>query len=120
MVIRMKPIELSVEDERLVGQFAALGNPARFRILEILSRNPESIVANIVDELPLAQATVSQHLRVLQDAGLIYGDRASGGRCCQIDVAAVSRLAQQVVGWSLALLSGTCGTAETKGAEWTR
>lgn len=117
MVMPMKPIEISPESERLVLQFDALGNAARFRILEVLSRNPESIVANIVDELPLAQATVSQHLRVLQDAGLIYGTRSSGGRCCQIDVAAVSQFAQQVVGWSHALLSGTCGSPETKGAE---
>ena len=67
----MKPIDLDHDAAELVRIHAALGNPTRFRILEILSRNPESIVADIVNELPIAQSTVSQHLGVLKDAGLI-------------------------------------------------
>jgi ArsR family transcriptional regulator len=106
MVMTMKDIELSAEASRLVQTYAALGNPARFRILEILARNPESIVADIVRELPIAQPTVSQHLRVLQDAGLIYDEGAGSGRCCcRIDADALSRFAQHVVGWSHKLLT---------------
>ncbi len=97
----MKPIDLDRDAAELVRIHAALGNPTRFRILEILSRNPESIVSDIVKELPIAQSTVSQHLGVLREAGLIYGeDTASGGRCCRIDVNTLTAFAQQVVGWS--------------------
>ena len=115
MVIHMKPIELSPEDEQLVEIFAALGNPARFRILEILANNPESIVADVVRQLPIAQATVSQHLGVLKDAGLIYGERDGSGQCCRIDFRTVSQCAQAVVDWSLRVTAlGARG--ETKGA----
>lgn len=115
MVIQMKPIGLSPEAGQLVEVFAALGNPARFRILEILASNPESIVADVVRELPIAQATVSQHLGVLRNAGLIYGERNGSGQCCRIDFETVSQFAQAVVDWSLRLTAlGIRG--ETKGA----
>ncbi len=97
----MKSIELPSDAEQQVRVHAALGNATRFRILEILSRNPESIVADIVKELPIAQSTVSQHLSVLKDAGLIYSeDVASGGRCCRIDVTTLTAFVQQIVGWA--------------------
>ena len=51
----------------------AIGHPARVQILRILSQRTEC-VAEIVDELPLAQSTVSQHLKVLKEAGLIRGE----------------------------------------------
>ena len=115
MVIHMKPIGLSPEAGRLVEVFAALGNPARFRILEILASNPESIVADVVRELPIAQATVSQHLGVLRNAGLIYGERDGSGQCCRIDFETVSQFAQAIVDWSLRLtVAGIRG--EAKGA----
>ena len=115
MVMSMKPVELSPEAGRLVGIFGALGNPARFRILEILASNPESIVADVVRELPIAQATVSQHIGVLRDAGLIYGERDGSGRCCRVDFETVSEFAQAVVDWSLRLTAlGARG--DTKGA----
>jgi len=59
----------------------ALGHPARLRILEILSHTPGCICGDIVDRLPLAQATVSQHLKELKRAGLIQGEIA-GTRTC--------------------------------------
>jgi ArsR family transcriptional regulator len=106
MVIHMKAVALTSDAAEMVRVHAALGNPTRFRILEILSRNPESIVADIVGELPIAQSTVSQHLAVLKDAGLIYGeDTASGGCCCRIDANALRTFAQWVVGWSHELVA---------------
>ena len=115
MVIQMKAIELSPEDGRLVGVFAALGNPARFRILEILASNPESIVADVVRGLPIAQATVSQHLGVLRDVGLIYGERDGCGQCCRIDFEEMLQFAQAVIAWAVHLtVHGT--RRETKGA----
>ena len=115
MVMHMKPIELSPEAARLVQICTAIGNPARFRILEILTSNPESIVADIVEQLPIAQATVSQHLGVLRDAGLIYGERDGASQCCRIDFEAVSQFAQAIVGWTVRLAAlGVRG--ETNGA----
>lgn len=59
----------------------ALGHPARVRILRLLLARDSCYCGQIVDELPLAQATVSQHLRVLKDAGLITGE-IDGPRVC--------------------------------------
>ncbi|MEX1235543.1 MAG: winged helix-turn-helix domain-containing protein [Roseovarius sp.] len=51
----------------------ALGHPARLRILRLLARTPGCIGGDIVDAVGLAQSTVSEHLRILRDAGLIEG-----------------------------------------------
>jgi ArsR family transcriptional regulator len=59
----------------------ALGHPARIAILEYLSKRAECVCGDIVDELPLAQATVSQHLKELKEVGLIKGE-ISGTRTC--------------------------------------
>ena len=116
MVIRMKPVELNANAERMVRIHAALGNPTRFQILEILSRNPQSIVADIVAELPIAQSTVSQHLRVLKEAGLIYGEESEGaGRCCRINADVLSQFAQHVVGWSHRMVTNAGCTAARTG-----
>ena len=59
----------------------ALGHPARVRIICLLLAREACYCGQIVDELPLAQATVSQHLKVLKDAGLIVGE-IDGMRTC--------------------------------------
>ena len=61
------------EQERLVTMFKALGNPIRFEIMKFLVTHPTCITGDIVDFLPIAQATVSQHLKVLREAGWITG-----------------------------------------------
>ncbi len=58
---------------RLVAMFKALGNPIRFEIMKFLVTHPGSITSDIVEYLPIAQATTSQHLKVLRDAGWIEG-----------------------------------------------
>lgn len=62
-----------VEEGRLVEMFKALGNPHRFAIMKFLVTHPGCITGDIVDYLPIAQATVSQHLKVLREAGWIEG-----------------------------------------------
>ena len=52
----------------------ALGHPARVHILALLLSRDSCYCGQLVDELPLAQATVSQHLKVLKEAGLIVGE----------------------------------------------
>lgn len=59
----------------------AIGHPARVQILRLLSNRPSCVCGAIVDEIPLAQSTVSQHLKVLKEAGLIRGD-VDGPRVC--------------------------------------
>ena len=61
------------EQERLVKMFKALGNPTRFEIVKFLVTHPQCITGDIVDYLPIAQATVSQHVKVLREAGWIAG-----------------------------------------------
>src|SRR5512146_1670449 len=61
------------DQKRLVAMFKALGNPVRFEIMKFLVTHPGSITGEIVDYLPIAQATTSQHLAVLRDAGWIEG-----------------------------------------------
>ena len=61
------------EQDRLVQMFKAIGNPTRFEIMKFLVTHPTCITGDIVDYLPIAQATVSQHLKVLREAGWIDG-----------------------------------------------
>lgn len=61
------------EEEKLIEMFRALGNPHRFAIMKFLITHPGCITGDIVAYLPLAQATVSQHLKVLREAGWIEG-----------------------------------------------
>jgi len=62
------------KDEIILARFAkALGHPARIAILKFLASENACFCGEIVDELPIAQATVSQHLKELKDAGLIQG-----------------------------------------------
>ena len=66
---------------RLAQLAKALGHPARIAILDFLIRKNECICGDIVDELPLSQSTVSQHLKELKDAGIIKGE-ISGVKTC--------------------------------------
>ena len=63
----------------------ALGHPARIAILEYLAKVNACVCGDIVEELPLAQATVSQHLRELKEVGLIKGTVEGTSVCYCID-----------------------------------
>src|SRR2546427_12918519 len=79
-------------DAEIATLAKALGHPARVAILRMLIARGDCICGEIVSELPLAQATVSQHLKVLKDAGLIEGE-VDGPRVCYcVDRATVKRL----------------------------
>ncbi len=71
----------SKEDAELAALAKALGHPARVAILRLLLTRGDCICGDIVGRLPLAQATVSQHLKVLREAGLIQGE-IDGPRVC--------------------------------------
>jgi ArsR family transcriptional regulator len=75
------PDEPHLADEQLARMAKALGHPARVAIVRMLVRHEGCIVGDIVDELPLAQSTISQHLKHLKQAGLVRGD-IDGPRIC--------------------------------------
>ncbi len=77
----LRPVEGPLADEELAALAKALGHPARIAIVRLLCRRSSCICGDIVDELPLAQSTVSQHLKVLKEAGLIQG-LIDGPRVC--------------------------------------
>ncbi len=94
----LRPIEGDDADEELATLAKALGHAARVKILRLLLRKNACICGEIVDELPLAQSTVSQHLKVLKEAGLIRGD-VDGPRICYcIEPRALRRLRALVGG----------------------
>jgi DNA-binding transcriptional ArsR family regulator len=74
-----------VQQEQLVNMFKAIGNPIRFEIIKFLVTHPECITGDIVAHLPIAQATVSQHLKVLKDAGWISGIIEGTATCYHLD-----------------------------------
>lgn len=69
------------EMTRLATYAKALAHPARLAILRVLAERSACICGEIVDDLPLAQASVSRHLKVLKEAGLIKGE-IDGPRVC--------------------------------------
>ena len=80
-----KSFEFSVKENRLAKYAKALGHPARIAILKLLASKQTFICGDIVDELPLSQSTVSQHLKELKDAGLIKGEIEGAKVCYCID-----------------------------------
>lgn len=81
-----------VSDDQLAQMAAALGHPARIAIVRLLKARDSCICGEIVEELPLAQSTVSQHLKVLKAAGWIRGE-VDGPRVCYcINPDALNRL----------------------------
>lgn len=93
----LRPVEGERADEELAGLAKALGHPARVQIVRLLVRREACMCGDIVDELPLAQSTVSQHLKVLKEAGLIRGD-IDGPRVCYCVEPRVLRRLKALVG----------------------
>src|SRR5215208_6865437 len=93
----LRPIEGAEADEELALLAKAVGHPARVQVLRLLVRKDACICGDIVDELPLAQSTVSQHLKVLKEAGLIRGE-IDGPRVCYCVEPHVLRRLRALVG----------------------
>ncbi len=68
------PSGLAVDDEKLAVMAKALGHPTRVKIVRLLAARSACVTGDLVAELPLAQSTVSEHLRILREAGLIQGE----------------------------------------------
>lgn len=85
-------ISCGESDVDLARLAKALGHPARVAILRLLLARGECICGAICDQLPLAQSTISQHLKTMKDAGLIQGE-VDGPRICYcVNPAGLARL----------------------------
>src|SRR3954471_18469682 len=80
-----KTEEFTVKQNKIARYMKGLGHPTRIAILEVLIKKQACICGDIVDELPLSQSTVSQHLKELKEAGLIKGDIEGAKVCYCID-----------------------------------
>jgi ArsR family transcriptional regulator len=88
----------------------ALGHPARIDILRVLARRTACVCGEIVDELPLAQSTVSQHLKVLKEAGLIQGTIDGPRTCYCLDAAAIAAAGEALSAFFAALQADSART----------
>ena len=68
------PVEGLAADDELAAFAKAIAHPTRVRILRMLAKKEARMCSHIVDELPLAQSTVSEHLRILRSAGLVQAN----------------------------------------------
>jgi DNA-binding transcriptional ArsR family regulator len=80
-----KSYEFGTKENRLAKYAKALAHPARIAILKFLANKASCQCGDIVEELPLSQSTVSQHLKELKEAGLIKGEIEGAKVCYCID-----------------------------------
>ena len=86
------------DHESLAMICKALGHPARIRILQHLKEADRCICGKIVEILPLAQSTVSQHLKILKQAGLVIGEIEGPSTCYCLDKEKLSHFKSMVTG----------------------
>jgi ArsR family transcriptional regulator len=72
---RRVPAAIAVpDDDTLAAMAKALAHPARVKILRVLDARQACVTGDVVAEIGLAQSTISEHLRILREAGLIQGE----------------------------------------------
>ena len=86
-----KSVEFAQDEQQIAAMAKALSHPARIAILKLLAAKQDCMCGDIVEELPLAQSTVSQHLKQLKDAGLIKGEIDGPKVCYCIDYKALAQ-----------------------------
>jgi ArsR family transcriptional regulator, arsenate/arsenite/antimonite-responsive transcriptional repressor len=90
---------MSQSELRLAQMLRALGNPVRFRIMQYLAEHQMCITGDVVEFTNLAQSTVSQHLKVLREAGLIDGEVEGPATCYCISAEGVQFLKAEISKW---------------------
>ena len=91
----MKTEQKTTDFESLAKICKALSHPARLAILQTLAQRGTCICGEIVDVMPLSQATVSQHLKTLKNAGLITGEIDGQRSCYCINTETMSELREK-------------------------
>jgi len=95
---------------RIAELAKALGHPARVQIVELLSRQCECRGADVFSELPLAQSTVSEHLRVLREAGIVSASPEGTSTVYCLDPVALRELGEAMASF---VLSANCCAERT-------
>jgi predicted transcriptional regulator len=103
-----KTEQFTAEQVEQAAWFKAIGNPARLAILQFLAKQSSCICGDIVDEIGLAQPTISAHLKELKQAGLIQGTISGKAICYCINQEAVARLQEALLGFLPPAQSSTC------------
>lgn len=108
----MENRDYSIRQEQVARFAKAMAHPARIAILQFLARRDSCYFGDINEELPIAKATVSQHLKELKDAGLIQGEvEAPKVRYC------INRDNWQLAGELFATLFSSCVCKEERCCE---
>lgn len=95
-----------MDDDRLAAIAKSLAHPARLHIVRLLARQQECRGADVFSELPLAQSTISQHLAVLREAGVVSSHSVGQGHVYCLDPGALRVFAGDIV--SLVALTPAC------------
>jgi DNA-binding transcriptional ArsR family regulator len=100
------------EEELLIAKFAkALSHPARVAIIQLLLQKQSCICGDIVEDLPIAQSTVSQHLKELKESGLIKGNIDGASICYCVDTVVLQKannILNKVLGASIQTQTTCC------------
>jgi ArsR family transcriptional regulator len=91
----VKTIDATADETRTVAMLRAIAHPARFRIVKLLGARQTCVTGDLVDELPLAQSTVSEHLKVLKDAGIVRGIIEGPNTCYCLEPEALAWLKRE-------------------------
>ncbi len=91
-----KTEEFTKSQNEIAALAKALGHPARIAILQFLAEQKSCVCGDIVNELPLSQSTVSQHLKELKKVGLIKGDIEGPSVCYCVDAKALAKAKKMI------------------------
>lgn len=103
-----KTEEFTKTQNDLASLAKALAHPARIAILQFLASREACVCGDIVDELPLSQSTVSQHLKELKKVGLIKGEVEGPSVCYCIDAKALAKAKEALAGLFTAVEGNCC------------
>ena len=86
-----------MDEEQIAATAKALAHPARIRIVRLLARQKECMGGEVFRELPLAQSTVSQHLAVLKDAGVVASHSVGPGSVYCLDLGMIRAFTDELL-----------------------
>lgn len=111
MAAATTPVIEAAEEEAVANVAKALGHPARVRIVRFLMTRENCIGGDIVEEIGLAQSTVSEHLRILKAAGVVTGEIERPRICYSLNPASLTPLAT-LIGQVSELEAGDCAIGQ--------
>lgn len=88
--------QVTARQEEMARLAWALAHPTRMRILGILRGRAACLCGDLVEQMPLSQSTVSEHLKVLREAGLVQAESDGGRTCYSVNAQGLARLKQLI------------------------